>query len=409
MRTRIRYLSDVRKITTQISDTGISIPRSTMVFVEQDSMTDTLTPDYFLKVQKGLDLPINNCTKVRSTNREDGMNMFIQDQSGARHWVLSGQCCQFNTASWSLSWPSLTLPKFPGLTQLLQQAQAQALSRVDKPRYDFGEPIAELLHTVRDLKRPLNAIKRLSTRFTRDLSHRERVIIGSDRVADLWRNYSFYAGPNVRLLNDIVDAYATRNYKRPAYRSARGKSSYASGYVDGKSTGNVSGWVTDRISRRVYTVEVRAVIRYSVTDANSKGELLGLRARDLPGIAWELVPLSFLVDRVLNVSRFIHVASRFASGNVKIVGAYYTVKIVDDNQRTLKGMRRTTPDPLNFAYPADTRPWTVRTETFNRSTWIPSLWSLAKVQPFGLTSTLSSTLDTVSLIVRNLYQGSNFR
>lgn len=401
-RTRTRYLTDIRQKSGYVTNTGLSFSTITSGFVEQATMVDTLTPGYFNLAKEGLPLPFNNCSRSLTTSREDPMHMYAQDQSGDRKWSLDGHLTQVFSSIWNIAWPTLVLPKFPGLTNLVMEAQAQALGHVDQPRYDFGEPLAELTRTIRDIKRPLHSIKRLVSRFSRDVSLLGRAQQTAERVSDVWANYSFYAGPNIRTINDIVDAYATRNYKRPAYKTARGKASYQSGAVNGSSTGSVSGWISDRVTRRVYTVEVRAFIKYLVNDANSRGELLGLRARDLPGLAWELVPLSFLVDRVLNVSRLVHVGTRFASGNVRIGQSWITIKVIDDNQRTVKGIRRSVPDALNFFSPNTTHPWTVRVETLSRSTWKPSFQSLVKVKPFGLTSGLTQTLDTVSVILSNV-------
>jgi hypothetical protein len=145
---------------------------------------------------------------------------------------------------------------------------------------------------------------------------------------------------------------------------------------------------------------------YSAVDRDvSVPGQLGLVRRDLPVAAWELIPLSFMIDRVINVKRFLKTASALSSSEVQISrGSFETVRYLDVRLARLKNLRATLNPHLN-SYTPSTTPW-VRYEDFSltRSTWWPDIGDVASTlfRGSGLVDGLTKCADSAALIVAHL-------
>lgn len=214
------------------------------------------------------------------------------------------------------------------------RAKALSLSNMDNTQYAFGEDALELGETLRFLKSPLKSVSNLAKLFKRDVKTIKRFGIKTNvgtlrrsvrdqtkAVADAWLQYRFAASPLIRSCMDALEAYYAYTPTFPERLTARGFSKdEADNKVDWSWENGGNG--RQYSLRRSIEQDFHASILYTVTNPIYDWKWkLGFRAKDIPTTAWQIVPLSFMVDRVLDISTFSKGVMNLADPNVKILAA----------------------------------------------------------------------------------------
>jgi hypothetical protein len=123
----------------------------------------------------------------------------------------------------------------------------------------------------------------------------------------------------------------------------------------------------------------------------------GLRFKDIPETLWAILPLSFMVDRMYNLSQTMRGLSSFLDPNLTILGAWTTTKV--DTIETITWIGHVSPivESVQEAY-TDTIVKT--TESYNRQTWEPVFTDLFPdyVRLEGLIDTSEKFADTAALL-----------
>jgi hypothetical protein len=144
---------------------------------------------------------------------------------------------------------------------------------------------------------------------------------------------------------------------------------------------------------------VHATIFFEVTNPLKDWNfLLGLRMKDIPTGLWEIVPLSFMVDRLLNIKNTISGAVNFLDPTVTFLAASTRIKKTTTSNITFTGC--TYLEDL-YTYKLE-NPDTVKHEVFeyNRGLWEPTFSDV--VPPFtlgGLVEDIAKTADLIAIIV----------
>jgi len=287
-------------------------------------------------------------------------------------------------------------------------AKTKALANVDSTPYEFFEDLMEIRETLRFLRSPLATISNLAQAFRRK---HDRAVNYKDAfkraeaLADLWNTYRFAFAPLVRSAMTAAEALADKNVRRPGRRNAHG---YA---FDKKETSELhEPWTGGVGTQVVYQYRkisaknrrVHASILYEVSnpivDVNFK---LGLRRKDIPKTLWELVPLSFMYDRIWDIKSLISAYMNLADPNVTILSGSVTDRVEAIHTNSCVGMYS----------PYGTFTWTIGlpdTVTWNKFTMNRSLWQPGVndiVPPLTgrrLVKDITSILDLIAIIFSRL-------
>lgn len=403
MRSRNRYLSHSMAKTTLINANGVVTSLGTFPANRKyETIIDQVTPGYFRRVGRH-GLPQNPLTYTCQTVSEQPGRILFPDASPPPvGFYIDGSICQYLNTPGALGTPAIAAYPSYDVATMTAKAKSKCLARFDRPNYSFGEPIAELKHTVQTVKDPFTTVNKLLTRFHKErLSKPETYVAGSKDLANLWAGYSFGIGPLIGSAVDAVEAYRQRNAVRFRYETI-----YASERLSDKAdryTSSLSygGWISTRRGTRSLSVTVKAGVFYSVMDAGTRGTLLGLRARDLPGVAWELVPLSFMVDRIINVKRFINASTSLLSNNVNVLGGFVSTRIATDVEYQHCDIRVGTSQNRKTV-PSDSPICTVSNFSLGRTKWNPSVADVWPRFENRLFSDIHSTLDVISIVLGKL-------
>lgn len=294
-----------------------------------------------------------------------------------------------------------------------RQAKQACLADVDSTPYEFFEDIAELRETIRFLRNPLESLKNVSKSFkkkkdhinTRPWQYKRR----AKALADLWAQYRFAAAPLVRSIMSALEAYNERDKKlRPARRTAHGHrfsealpvSSALSTFAHTSYPTDICHWEYVKTSERV--LRGHASIYYEVSNPLDNWNFrLGLRLKDIPVTLWEVVPLSFMVDRLVNIKNAISGVLNLSDPTVAFLASSYTTR--DDRHVKLScvnqwygynNFQTTLSDHDHILY-EDFR--------YDRVIWDPGLTdTIPAITPKYLVNDVRRATDLIALIIGRL-------
>lgn len=313
------------------------------------SMTDVVTPGYKQLIAQGA--IINNpCTYHKYTITGGGGTDYHTNSGHTIYWTGSGAVSEYyyNADEHLGMWTGLDwgIP-----TSSAARAKALALSNIDSTPYAFGEDTLEIRETLRFIRSPLGSLANLGKNFKSDVRKAKRLqkrtysskarrvkdyartakAIGESQtkaVADVWLSYQFAASPLVRSLADALDAYVVEAPAIPVRRNARGFSEDEVTVRDQSKVLAVGPGDTRTYSlERFVSHDYHASILYEVTNpVHDLKWKLGFRLKDLPTTLWQIVPLSFMIDRVWDVTSFSKGIINLSDPKVKILSAAVRLK-----------------------------------------------------------------------------------
>jgi len=144
---------------------------------------------------------------------------------------------------------------------------------------------------------------------------------------------------------------------------------------------------------------IHAQILYTVTNPlDNVRWKLGLRTRDIPHTLWQLLPYSFMVDRVVNVSDLISGFTALTDPDVHILSGSITERTEDIN--TVQIVDRQNPT-FTFSFAADI--YEEKQFSYGRSPWRPSVFdTVPNIDVRNLVNTATKMTDLAALILQRL-------
>jgi len=290
---------------------------------------DVVTPDFATRVAAG-EVINNPFSSIKCTCAYGGSGSVVTYIASIPPWPAG----QNQTATWNSSMlqfnPEFALPplvdssgdlyvpaSIVDVPYLLARAKTGALAKVDQSKAQVMVGIAELRQTLLGIVNPLQGINGFLSRFqfhpkgrynfrTKKLNA-VNVKQGSGLLPSVANQYlSFYYGllPFMRDIESYIEAYLLESLdkKRETARSGFSDEQVEIRNVYGNPLIEKSQY-TNRYTR-TDSVQVRTGTMYEPT-ANSYQKLLGLRAMDFFGSAYQAMPWSFFLDYFSNLGRLI--------------------------------------------------------------------------------------------------------
>ena len=378
-----------------------------MVTSKSESMVDVVTPGYRQKIAAG-GIVNNDCeyTKVETLSEGTGQKVSGLTSGTSKDNTVVGPITRYyigavvNTSDLQVEQPDR-----------MSQAKFMALSNVDSTPYSFGEDLGEMRKTLEFLKNPLKSIFGMTKSMQRDLRRdfrqktprtrkqaAEYALNRAESMSDIYLSYRFGLSPLVRSAHDAIEALSYKVANSPERRTARG---FANWSHSDSGTGTVtSSGNTDTYSKGYdISKKWRASILYEVSNPSFKWQRdLGLRGKDLPHTLWQLMPYSFMVDRVVDVSSAIRGLANLADPNVRILAASVVIK--KDEQSWHQMTNRKT-SGWHHEVVGEKR---INKEfVYKRITYRPSFAdTLPPINFGGLTDTATKLADLTTIIIKNL-------
>jgi len=292
-----------------------------------------------------------------------------------------------------------------------------ALSFVDEPQYGFGEDLFEIKETIQFLRSPLASITKLLKAFDKDavkalsLTKKGRVLSFSRRaeaIAGVWATYSFALAPLIRSLEDAIEALndksslAFRRTSRSKGELFDSTTSKVSGYYPGINFFNIPQLTATAEIVKTSTVSFQAGLHYEATQHGTVTEKLGLRNKDLVVTAWEVIPMSFMLDRIISIKNSIKSFTNLVDPNVEILGGFVTRR--EEQTYSIQLVECDLADTRYDALTWSALPHVSQTFTYTREKWDPSITNaLPLPNPVELVNSVSKVADLLALLTLTIF------
>jgi len=217
---------------------------------------------------------------------------------------------------------------------LLQAAYTEAST---KARANLNESIVpglvilgELRETINLFKNPLGGLTKIIGKTHKSGKPKKAQTARSlyEQAKNSWLTARYGWRPFLLSIEDIMEATVERKRKRITARASASGTSTESDTLS-KSVMSHIGSICVREASHTYSV--RAGILASVeSDANYTA---GIRLRDIPSAAWELIPYSFVADWFFNIGDFVEAV--IPSGNVQILAEWLTSDVISHQTETI--------------------------------------------------------------------------
>lgn len=370
-------------------------------------MDDVVTPDFARKMSHG-EVVNNPCRlEVESTTCGGGSTRYIENSTGYTVYEGDGgsqtyyQSCNLGEAA-----NLRNLPDTPDLSDALARVKMKAIANIDSTPASMLEDVAEIRETLRFLKSPLTSLAGLAKRFRNDVKKRssrmakvKHYVGASKDISDVWLTYRFAATPLVQSSLDAYRALTETQATLPERKTARNSAKDHS-VVNAQPRVYYTPTIWDVYEHDQAVISaVRAGILYQVSNPVSDIQFkLGLRAKDIPETLWAVLPYSFVVDRMVDISSGIRALTNLADPNVEILAGWTTMKL--ERETRLKFVSEVNPG------------WTVivngddfikRSFVYDRTPWTPTvLDAWPRLNVAGLVDDAKSIADLCSLVIQRL-------
>lgn len=366
-----------------------------------NTMDDFVTDDFFRRIGQG-EIINNSCSRVDSlAYYNTGTTQYHSISTGTLYEVIgNGSYISGNESLWPKN-----IDQNLDISSFSARAKLHALAKMDTTPYSFAEDLGEVRETIQFLKSPLKSLLDLSKAYrSRRKAGLKAGLYGFDKygakevkgLTDAYLTFRFAASPLVRSSMSLVEALQSRTFvspRRSSHHTIEDKE-VLSQVSDPGGPYFTYDW------DHTETASVKANILYEVTNPlSSIGFKYGLRLKDIPRTAWDLVPLSFMVDRIVNIGQNISALTNFLDPSVKILAASVTIKRESHFNIELVGFS----DPDYVMDVSSNNTAYKHNFTYNRVVWTPTAADIAPIIDTGpLLRDIQNTADLVSLIVSNL-------
>ncbi len=360
--------------------------------LETESMTDVVVPNYHKRISAG-EIINNPCSYSHSVYSTGSGSMRFEALTGNPNGY-------FYTLTGLVTSLRLDLNQIYGFhpapaVNIDSSAKQKAIAGIDTTPFAFGEDLLELGETVKFLRKPIQSLLVLTTAFVKQVRRHPRYRTDlAKAIAEVWLTFRFAVSPLVLSAHAAIEAYTLTEKTLPPRLTSRG---FDFGEASDSGYDIMSGRVTEWKSSR--TLKNHAQILYQVSNPIHDWRWrLGVRNKDIPAAIWAVMPYSFMVDRVVDISSFITGIANLSDPNVRILSGSYTVR--DEIVRELQLISMYTP---GWSTTGKGEKITSKTFGYGRTPWAPTvLDTLPSFNARGIAESGKQLADVLALILLNV-------
>lgn len=405
--------------------TGTYGPYKTNEVFEQ--ISDYVIPNYHEKIGRG-QIINNPCNYSKTTLESKGSGYGTYARvTNSDEYQISGPLTQYRDCK--PTWSELSV------TSRASIAMLYAIGHMDSTPYAFGEDVGEIAETLKFLRSPLSGLRKLARHIARQAEDvnvkrlktvkgrkraykryarandvagyrprtSEKYAPGVSHTADTLLEWQFAVAPLVRSTVDLWESVAVPRPPLRARRIARGFSSDQASKAGKTTKVKSSNWKVFTEHNQTLSKSYRASILYEVSNpVDDWRRTYGLRNKDLPLTAWQLLPLSFMVDRLLNVSASIKAITNLSDPSVKILSGSVSSKV----ERT-EAYQLVKEEINGWVCSAVGEEVIWKQFDYDRVRWTPSYRdTLPPFNKGGLVESATNTAELIALICKDLTKAS---
>lgn len=376
-----KYYTDIQGKTSLFA----SYPCLTARYNEQ--MTDYVTPGWRKLINSG-EMLMFPCSYKKVTLTSGGGSYTAVHSNGSRFYTVGGSITSYHAAAAGI--PALAAPI--DWNTLSHDATSRCLSNIDRTPYDFAEDLFELRQTLRYIRVILGRITTLCINFTNALRGWNSFTVFS--AANLYLEFRFALSPLVRSIYQALLAFQKGGTGKTGRRRARAEAVETAQASD-TFVHYWSGTVYDSYHRTASVdAKLTAYVFYEMTNPiHDWRHTLGLRDKDLVIGLWKAAKLSFLIDRLFNVSTLLRGLLNLADPKLHILACCQVRKFTVTTTMTFT-------EQVNPGYTVTVFGDTVTSVDggYQRDPWTPTLLDTIPIVTWGnLVKDVWSVLDLFAL------------
>jgi len=368
------------------------------------TMVDETHPGFFKAIKNGdLILGPLSLRKLTRTVPDGFSASYLSKPAEIEYWSRTGTA-NWTAAMLAISSPVYDPPAFLGLKSD-DQLYIDALAAVDPTDFHMMEDVLQMTQFFESLTKPfremLGVVRRVRSggKFL-VLGHKDaRQILNT--ATNAWLTYRFELIP---MYNTIIGLI--KGQSRPWKKLKKGVRLRASASSRAYETIIGSYWNPSQHEqfsvKHLERREKRAIVFYQLNmERAGIAQTYGTRLKDLPVGMWNVVRLSFMLDRVINITGYISAVVNACDANIRYEGSCLVDRSWKDLEiRLLKHYYDTT-------YVVSTQPVREITETVNRSIGPNSVAALIDPRKLDfrlkdLANSATKVADLVSLLYQSM-------
>lgn len=272
-----------------------------------------------------------------------------------------------------------------------------AIASIDATPAAMLEDVFEIKETLKFLRNPLNSLVDLSKSFSKSRKRLQKKRISrSKALANTWLQYRFAAMPLINSVGTIVSQIGIDYLPEVDIRRCH---SYLR--ENDVEEDDYSKYSYSWHRRTASLTEAKATLNYTITNpVGGFRSQFGLRLKDVPLGLWNVVPLSFVVDRMVNISDAIAAGTNLADPNVHIRFGCVSRKLNNVQRSWLTDVRSY---GISEVYlPITNEGYKKSYGYYKRVPWTPVVSDLVpRFKPHGLTNSFTKIVDSLALIIQN--------
>lgn len=311
---------------------GVKAPFGTkngdyLTYEESETISDIVTPGYAELKAKGL-IVNSPMSYVHSTFFESE-GSYLAARSGGTEYEAYGPQITVGPLGTNGAW--FNLPSLDS-TSIIADAKQKCIADINSTPYSFAEDTLETAQTLRFLKNPGKSLLKLAE-DTKKQAWRIRKKKGAkarqvaDALNDLYLSREYAIKPLVMSSFDAIDALNEKLDHNAERYTARGFSEGEESYDNDDFRQYYNATVYDKFAiHNSIKVSVHAYCLYTHREQRGVLHKYGIRGDDgLVGL-WNIVPLSFMVDQMYNISGLIQGITALSDPRMKIQACGIVVK-----------------------------------------------------------------------------------
>lgn len=365
-----------------------------------EHMKDVSHPNYKKRIANGE--IINSPCSYAKYSHESGMGTYYASNAGPDFYSGFGGSVTTYQDDYCFGLASTNYDELEEMEKgpIVAEAKFRCLRHLDTTPYAFAEDAGEIRETLRFIRRPFHQLLGIGKRHARrEFGFKSKLVDPKKlhkEIASLWLETRFAASPLIRSAFQAVEAAQTRIPKPPPRLTARGFAEEAD-ESSGTRQYNHSDTIFDEFSyHQTREISVRAFILYMVDNPLYDWKWkLGFRSKDIPYTAWQLLPFSFMVDRMLDISGAIQGLTGILDPRVKFLATGYTEHV--DDLKKVKYLSQTNPGwSVNVSGDEVIR----KDHAYNRVMWNPMVRdAIPTLHAKELVNDATKTLDLIALTI----------
>lgn len=265
----------------------------------------------------------------------------------------------------------------------------RAFGKMNAPGLDLGPVFGELGETLNSLRNPLKNIRNLFTRMAKRPSQNIGRNSTFNRLSDAWLEYRYDVMPNVLTAQDIIARFKKQRGFAGHLESKTSMDGVTRSRIETENTSSIEGYSLHWKRIKVTAASTATKVYYVRKDLHLAD--YGLSIVDVPRVAWELIPYSFVVDWFLGVGDWLDAHRSMTDKTV--LGVTHSTKITTTDTYQPLGFWSIV-SPNNYE-PSKPGPYVHTTEKFIRVIGDASLPALPLVKQHW--ATIHRIADAVAL------------